>query len=160
VPLSPDLFSLQGLKNLGPTLQRWRTEWKERIDKNPAPDLRLPQGTMQPIGYIVLQHAIRLDRPVKAFQRWIERIPDTYHREVLQEPDSQDIGVLHDPSCLTLLKNYQSLMPMAQEAHKPMFHLKPADGAIGSHVMAVRNVYGDFKQLAQKIAEGSCLKWP
>ncbi len=67
VPLSPDLFSLQGLKNLGPTLQRWRKEWQERIDKNPAPDLRIPSGTVQPIGYIILQHAVRLDRPVKAF---------------------------------------------------------------------------------------------
>jgi hypothetical protein len=24
-------------------------------------------------------------------------------------------------------------MPMAREAHKPMFYLKPADGAIGAH---------------------------
>lgn len=26
VPLAPDLYSLQGLKNLGPTLRRWRSE--------------------------------------------------------------------------------------------------------------------------------------
>jgi hypothetical protein len=44
-------------------------------------------------------------------------------------------------------------MPLAQEAHKPMFHLKPADGAIGSHVQAVQSVYGDFQKLAHKIAE-------
>src|SRR5215813_4963837 len=31
VQLSPDLFSLQGLRNLGPTLRRWREEWKERL---------------------------------------------------------------------------------------------------------------------------------
>jgi chromosome partitioning protein len=153
VPLSPDLFSLQGLKNLGPTLQRWRKEWQERIDKNPAPDLHIPSGKMQPIGYIILQHAVRLDRPVKAFQRWIEHIPDTYHQEVLQEADSQDTDIKTDSNCLALIKNYQSLMPMAQEAHKPIFHLKPADGAIGSHIAAVQNVYWDFKHLAEKIAD-------
>ena len=27
IPLAPDLFSLQGLKNLGPTLREWRTIW-------------------------------------------------------------------------------------------------------------------------------------
>lgn len=27
VPLAPDLFSLQGLRNLGPTLRNWREEW-------------------------------------------------------------------------------------------------------------------------------------
>jgi hypothetical protein len=44
-------------------------------------------------------------------------------------------------------------MPLAQEAHKPMFHLKPADGAMGSHIQAVQSVYLDFKKLAHKIAE-------
>ncbi|QXE23747.1 hypothetical protein B6N60_02438 [Richelia sinica FACHB-800] len=34
-----------------------------------------------------------------------------------------------------------------------MFHLKPADGAIGAHTKIVRNVYDDFKKLAYKIAE-------
>jgi chromosome partitioning protein len=160
VPLSPDLFSLQGLKNLGPTLRRWRGEWRERLDKNPVMDLKLPQGHMQPVGYIVLQHAVRLDRPVKAFQRWIGRIPDTYHQEVLDEANSQNNDVKTDPSCLALLKNYQSLMPMAQEAHKPIFHLKPADGAIGAHSAAVQSVYGDFKKLAKKIAQPISLQLP
>lgn len=164
IPLSPDLFSLQGLKNLGPTLRRWRTEWQERLSKNPAgDDLPLPQGIMQPIGYVVLQHAVRLDRPVKAFQRWIERIPETYSQDVLRslEPRPTAVtAVTTDPHCLALLKNYQSLMPMAQEAHKPMFHLKPADGAIGAHTVAVRGVYRDFKQLAQAIAQPIQLHLP
>jgi chromosome partitioning protein len=33
-----------------------------------------------------------------------------------------------------------------------MFHLKPADGAIGSHLAAVQDAYKDFKLLAEKIA--------
>lgn len=158
VPLSPDLYSLQGLKNLGPTLIRWRGEWQERVARSPAVDLPLPPGQMQPIGYIVLQHAVRLDRPVKAFQRWIAKIPAIYHGEVLAEATAEKINpepiaIGQDPACLALLKNYQSLMPMAQEAHKPMFHLKPADGAIGAHVAAVKTAHQDFQRLAQRIAE-------
>jgi cellulose biosynthesis protein BcsQ len=152
VPLSPDLFSLQGLKNLGPTLRRWRTEWQERIPKNPASDLALPQGKMQPVGYVILQHGVRFDRPVKAFQRWIEKIPKIYNTEVLQKQDEIVLDPPRDPNRLALLKHYQSLMPMAQDAHKPIFHLKPADGAIGAHIYAVKDVYEDFKALAQKIA--------
>ena len=57
-----------------------------------------------------------------------------------------------DPYCLAMLKHYRSLMPLAMEAHKPMFHLKPADGAIGAHISAVRDCYDDFHILAQKIA--------
>jgi cellulose biosynthesis protein BcsQ len=152
VPLSPDLFSLQGLKNLGPTMRRWREEWQERIPKNPAPDLALPTGKMQPVGYVILQHGVRFDRPVKAFQRWVERIPHTYNTEVVQKQDEAISTPSSDPNRLALLKHYQSLMPMAQEAHKPIFHLKPADGAIGAHIYAVQDVYKDFKKLAQKIA--------
>jgi hypothetical protein len=44
-------------------------------------------------------------------------------------------------------------MPMAQESNKPIFQLKPADGAIGAHVKAVQKVYGDFKELALKIKQ-------
>lgn len=152
VPLSPDLFSLQGLKNLGPTVARWRKEWEARIEKNPANDLELPQGRMEAIGYIILQHGVRFDRPVKAFQRWIERIPIIYQDKVLQNPQTQVFDVASDPNRLALIKHYQSLRQMAQESHKPIFHLKPADGAIGAHLSAVRNVYFDFKELAEKIA--------
>ncbi|MDB9311802.1 AAA family ATPase [Spirulina sp. CS-785/01] len=153
VPLSPDLFSLQGLKNLGPTVNRWRREWEARIAKNPATDLQLPQGKMEAIGYIILQHGVRFDRPVKAFQRWIEQIPTIYQSQVLKHPQQVNkIDAAKDPNRLALIKHYQSLMPMAQESHKPIFHLKPADGAIGAHLSAVKNVYFDFKDLAEKIA--------
>jgi deoxyhypusine synthase len=107
---------------------------------------------MQPVGYIILQHGVRFDRPVKAFQRWIERIPHIYNTEVIQKQDEIGLTPSSDPNRLALLKHYQSLMPMAQESHKPIFHLKPADGAIGAHIYAVRDVYKDFKNLAEKIA--------
>jgi chromosome partitioning protein len=29
-PLAPDLFSIQGLRNLGPTLEGWRHSWQDR----------------------------------------------------------------------------------------------------------------------------------
>jgi cellulose biosynthesis protein BcsQ len=152
VPLSPDLFSLQGLRNLGPRLRQWRKEWKERLAKKPAtPQLKLPTGKMLPIGYIVLQHSVRLDRPVRAYDRWMARIPEVYYTAVMDESGKRTISIADDPGCLTLLKHYRSLMPLAQEAHKPMFHLKPADGAIGSHFQAVQSVYQDFKRLAQEI---------
>jgi len=159
VPLSPDLFSLQGLRNLGPTLRRWRIQWRERLEKNPAADLELPAGRMQPVGYIVLQHSVRLDRPVKAYERWIARIPEVYRHAVLDEAENKNISVTNDPHSLALLKHYTSLMPLAQEARKPMFHLKPADGAIGAHFQAVKSAYDDFAQLARSISERAGISW-
>ena len=50
VPLAPDLHSLQGLRNLGPALRRWRSEWAERRLRNPVADLAVPEGEMTPDG--------------------------------------------------------------------------------------------------------------
>ncbi len=151
LPLAPDLFSLQGLKNLGPTLREWRTVWAELLTKAPA-DLPMPRGAMQPVGYIVMQHGILDTRPVKAYKRWMDRIPLVYRDAVLDEPITSLPLVAQDPYCLSLLKHYRSLMPMAMEARKPIFFLKSADGAIGAHIEAVRNCYMDFQKLAGKIA--------
>jgi chromosome partitioning protein len=155
IPLAPDLFSLQGLRNLGPTLRRWRTEWEQRVEVNPEPDeLELPAGTMGPLGYVVLQHGVRLDRPVKAYARWIAQIPGTYREAVLDDHASQAPAVADDPECLAMLKHYHSLIPLGQESHKPIFALKPADGAIGAHQQAVSIAFEDFSNLAERIEQG------
>jgi chromosome partitioning protein len=154
VPLAPDLYSLQGLKNLGPTLRRWRGEWHERRERSPVEKLALPTGAMQAAGYVVMRHATRLDRPVKAYARWMARIPEAYRRAVLDDASPKgDVTIENDPHALANLKNFRSLMPLAQEARKPMFFLKPADGALGGHSAAVQDCYAAFEQLARRIAE-------
>lgn len=152
VPLAPDLYSLQGLRNLGPTLRRWRREWSERREHNPLTDLDLPGGGMQPIGYVVLQHAVRLNRRAIAYERWIDRIPRAYRESVVGDTEQRCPPMEEDPHCLAILRHVRSLMPLAQEARKPMFALKPADGAIGGHASAVRGCYRDFRALAREVA--------
>lgn len=150
-PLAPDLFSLQGLRNLGPRLTDWRKAWQERLAKNPEPSLQLPRGVIRPAGYVVLQHSIRLDRPVRAYEKWIKRIPSEYATSVLGEPEPGITNPANDPNCLKMLKHYRSLIPLAQEARKPIFHLKPADGAIGAHLQAVQSAREDFRDLSFNI---------
>jgi hypothetical protein len=98
----------------------------------------------------VQQHAVRLDRPVRAYEKWLSRIPQTYQESVRQIKPKQ-VPIDQDPDCLALLKHYRSLMPMAQEARKPMFHLKVADGAIGAHFKAAQSARRDFEALAREI---------
>ncbi|WP_419166526.1 ParA family protein [Candidatus Palauibacter sp.] len=83
VPLGADLFSRQGLRNLGPTLRRWRSEWGKRRQNRDSPEFDLPHGKMEPIGYVIQQHGVRLSRPVKAYDRWARRMPGEYARSVL-----------------------------------------------------------------------------
>ncbi len=151
VPMAADLFSLQGLKNLGNRLETWKTEWLDRYSRNRTPDLSLPNGLIKPLGYIVMQHGIKESRPVKSYLKWANRIPAVFDEYVLKRDVTLDKKVENDENCLALLKHYHSLIPMAMEVRKPIFLLKPADGAIGAHYQAVLRAYQDFKILSKKI---------
>jgi len=153
LPVASDLFSLQGIKNLGKTLIDWKAQWEKRKYEYKKQDLSaIPKGKMTPIGYLLTQYTSRDSRPVKSYIRWADRIPSIYLEFVLNKKGNNDtIKADEDPNCLALLKHYHSLAPMSMEAHKPIFLLKPADGAIGSHYQAAQRCYYDFNQLANKI---------
>lgn len=153
VPLGADLSSLQGLRNLGPTLGEWRSGWEKRRDHWQDADFELPRGGMLPIGYVVQQHSVRLHRPLKANDKWVSRMPQEYARNLLgAESGPFPATPREDPCCLATIKHFRSLVPLAQEARKPIFHLKPADGAIGSHAAAVIDARRDFRSLADELA--------
>lgn len=151
VPMAADLFSLQGLKNLGSRLEKWRKEWDKRKNENPDETLLLPSSQIKPLGYVVMQHGIKESRPVKSYLKWANRIPRVFRESVLNVDLDNDLTVEEDANCLSLLKHYHSLIPMAMEARKPIFLLKPAEGAIGAHLGAVKSAYADFKLLTEKI---------
>ncbi|KHD10359.1 chromosome partitioning protein [Candidatus Thiomargarita nelsonii] len=158
IPLGADFFSLQGLKNLGPTLRNWNNLWQKKLDNwantpEHYPNFQLPQGKMQSIGYLCQQYGIRLERPIKAYDKWVNRIPVVYREYVLNKPEDTDIKPADDPHCLATIKHYRSLIPMSQEHRTPIFKLTTADGAIGSHAVAVQGAKQDFMQLARVIAD-------
>lgn len=155
VPLGTDLSSLQGLRNLGPTLNRWREDWKRRRDNWKQPEFQLPDGEMRPVGYVVQQPGLRLSRPVKAYDKWFNRMPAEYARNLCGDnegpyPSTPAQDTKH---ALATVKHYRSLVPMAQEVRKPIFHLKTADGAIGGHAAAAIDARQDFRELAMKIVQ-------
>lgn len=97
-----------------------------RVLVEPTVGLSLVPGGLR-LSNVVLQHAVRLDRPVQAYARWMARIPSAYRQHVLQED------------------NAPPTLPA-------MFALKPADGALGGHTRAVADCYRDFRDLAREIA--------
>lgn len=149
IPLAADLFSLRGLSNLGPRLREWRDQWQKRVLPDAPGQIDLPRGVMDPIGYVVMQPAMRLNRPVRAYERWLRRIPIVYSYAVLAEGRTSPGDHSHE---IATLRNYQSLMPLAHDARKPMFDLRPSDGALGATADFVRRCYEDFEALALDVA--------
>jgi cellulose biosynthesis protein BcsQ len=159
IPLGADLFSLQGLKNLGPTLRSWREGWNKRLtnwevslSRKDYPEFILPGGNMQVLGYLCQQYGVRMDRPTLAYDKWVQKIPRTYREAVELDDITANVQQQNDHFCLGTIKHYRSLVPMAQEHRKPIFELSSADGAIGSHANAVVTARNDFKLLAEKLA--------
>ncbi|MFF0314275.1 ParA family protein [Micromonospora sp. NPDC005252] len=148
VPLAADLFSLRGLRNLGPTLRAWRRTWHYKVMPDLPSGIDAPAGLMHPLGYVIMQPTMRLDRPVRAYQRWLDRIPQVFASAVLDEPNAPPTG---RPSEIATLRNYQSLMPLAHDARKPMFDLRSADGALGSTQTLVQRCFQDFQSLSEKL---------
>lgn len=140
LPLGADLYSLQGLQIVGPLHAEWRKSCGE-----------VKPHQMQPLGYVLLERALQGNRPFKASPRWIERIPAIYHQKILGRPPGTPPPE-PDPHQLATFRYFPGLAFLAQEARKPMFLLKPADGAVGGLVEAVFDCYRDFKALALRIA--------
>ena len=154
MPVASDLFSLQGIKNLGTTLTLWKKQWQQRKELKPQNlKVSIPENNAKPVGYIVMQYTAKESRPVKSYLKWANRIPNTFDEFVLGKTNKNVKSVDMDTNSIALLKHFRSLAPMSMEAHKPIFLLKPGDGAIGAHVYAVQKSYDEFQKLAQKILE-------
>jgi cellulose biosynthesis protein BcsQ len=155
LPVAPDLFSLQGLRNVGPTLREWREDWQATLDvmRRRRPAEPILTHDFRPIGYIVQQHLVRADRPIKAYKKWVSRIPNDYHRYVLDEAEGFSDGYENDPARIFLFRHYASLVPLALDARKPMFDLKPVDGINGSLYKAVASCRKDVNALVTELAK-------
>lgn len=133
--VSPDPLSLRGLKALGESLKVWQ-------------DSEKPQDQ----GYVVLNRPVRIDQQSYFLETGLHAIPQTYRDAVLNQREDAKLTIREDPHCLGVLRETSGLLDMAREARKPVFLLKPADGAIGSLALAVQDAYRDFERLALRIA--------
>ncbi len=153
VPSTADLFSLKGLSNIGARIGSWSKEWKKRLAERQGDtsELALPNAEVYTLGYVLMQHGVTSNRPVKAYRKFADRIPQVFRESLKDEAYNSSTTINNDPYCLAQIKHYNSLMPMAMEARKPIFDLRPADGAIGAHLNAVKKVYDDFETLCRKL---------
>lgn len=163
VPLAADLFSLQGMKNIGPTLKEWRDEWLNvrRRHMKGRPQAQQPFRRFTPLGYVIQQHMVREGMPVAAWRRWADQIPAVFREEVLGEkPLKNQIDTDSDRNCLAQLRHFASLVPLAQVARKPMFDLKQADGISGGQARLVAECRQAFEALTRKILGGMGVTLP
>ncbi len=90
-------------------------------------------------------------------QTWCsESIPKVFREELLEQRDPLPVSVKaltveEDPYCLALIQHFASLVPIAQQARKPMFDLKQRDGIGGGQIQAVVRCRRVFEELVRKL---------
>jgi chromosome partitioning protein len=151
VPLSPGMLSLMALQSVGSALQRWREGWEERLAVGSnSSKVSIEPSAMNVLGYVLTNLSPFRNGLTRAQSEWASRVPEAFARHVMLDADFAAESN-SDPNRIGLIKNYPSLILLADDARKPMFKLTPADGAIGAHAAAVIKCYLDFKELTLDI---------
>ncbi|MDN3936635.1 AAA family ATPase [Arthrobacter sp. YD4] len=156
VPLAPDLFSLTALPSVGKSVHRWVEEWRTAKQSaartGVADDLPydLPAGTPSPLGYVSQQFASYRSAPAAAFQRWIDKIPQTYESGVVGPLRSAGVTIPAASARLGEVKNLSSLVPMAQQKNLAVFELTGSE-ARGSQYTRAQDTLKLFKDLSDRI---------
>jgi cellulose biosynthesis protein BcsQ len=151
VPLSPDLFSLMALPSVGNSIRDWSRQWDTARENVPAGlDFELPQAHPEPLGYVSQQFSVYGNRPATAFRTWLQRIEEAYENGVLAPLER---AAVDGGAELGSLKNFGSLVPLAQKANKALFELS-GNEARGAQFTRAQETEELFGGIAQRIIDG------
>src|SRR3989338_1580063 len=79
VPITPDSYSLQGVKNLGTIFESWKKNWKNTAQAaavaGKTPANQVLRGDALFIGYIINSFNVYAKRALRRQSDWLEKIP-------------------------------------------------------------------------------------
>lgn len=154
-PMSPDIFSLLALENIGISIAQWTEQFDTGIEKLKRVDPHAIDGLKENflikfIGYVTQQYTSKTvegqKMPVKAYETIIDHIPSSIQKNIIAPINGVDIALDYS---LGAIPTFNSVIPMSQSAHKPIFTLSSKDGVVGSHFSKVAS----FKQIMEEISQ-------
>lgn len=158
IPMSIDIFSIRASENIATWLADWKKKLLREIEDISDPDdleVASVEWKLKLLGYVAQQYNAKRDktgerRAVKAYDRLLRRIPEAIQQKIVH-------GLFNVPTTLDYelgtVPNLQSLVPMSQFQHKPIFELKSADGVVGSHFSKVEDARLLFRSLSNRLLE-------
>ena len=138
-PVEADLFSLYALQNIGQWMDGWINNYSTAINiqkennLDPIEDFILQELKIKTgyIGYTTKQYIARREngkvRKTQSYEKYMHLLPErakelTKNSSIKDKFPNMDIGIV---------PNMFSMIPRAQEAHKPIAELTTDDGLIG-----------------------------
>jgi len=159
--MSSDIFSLQAIENISVALGNWQkgivAGLKRHTEEHNEDFLVADQKVdwhLRFLGYITQQYTAKRVRgvrqPVKAYDRIIRKIPTTIQRRLIDEFTTDSPSISYD---LGQIPSLHSLIPLSQNAHRPIFSLTADDGIVGAHFAKVKDSRDIFEHVAKRFLE-------
>ncbi|WP_263078842.1 AAA family ATPase [Endozoicomonas sp. Mp262] len=154
VPMSPDLFSIRGTKNLGAKLATWRREW-DQCNSASTSNIDLPKGKPTFLGYVMQQHNARRNSEgmTRGWSIFGSRIEAAVRENIIDVlgPLNQVHNWGDDNWNIGKIPNLHSLVPYSLEAKKPVFDCRSRDGLNGAHITTAKKSSQHFDPIVQKM---------
>jgi len=127
VPLMPDAFSLQGVENLGITLEERK---KNRKNTGKALAWNIPNDQVLNwewlfIWYIVNSYNQYAERPIRTHNEWMERIPQAIKEYISERHCKNWLVEKSRKEALENIKDYWELSSDSHRTNKAIFNLIP-----------------------------------
>lgn len=159
MPTSSDIFCLRAVDNISKAIDQWVQTFKklqEKYQDNKGYLYQLDGKNVEVtplfLGYVNQQYTSRTRggkrQPVKAYDEIISQMPELVKEKMSKYyPDNIDIEHLK----IGEIPNFNSLLPMSQSAHKPVFQLSSSDGVLGAHFAKVDEYQEVMKNIVENI---------
>jgi cellulose biosynthesis protein BcsQ len=162
LPMSSDIFSLRGLQNIEVALRTWLKgverglqSFQEDQGYSFISDSAVGASDfgVNFLGYVTQQYTAKTvngkKQPVSAYEKIIKRIDPLVTKHLVQ-PLNQGRRMNYR---LGEIPYFQSLVPMAQTATRPIFDLRKADGVLGAHFDKVKQFSKVIHGIVDRIEE-------
>lgn len=155
-PMSPDIFSLLALENIGISITQWVAQFDSGTEKLKQNDPHAIDGLkdhfrIKFIGYVTQQYTSKTVEgqkvPVKAYESIIDNIPNAVLKNIVGPINGDKLTIEYS---LGAIQTFNSVIPMSQSAHKPIFALSTKDGVVGSHFSKVASFRDIMKSISEK----------
>lgn len=159
MPTSSDIFCLQAIDNISQAVEKWITsfnklqeKYREQKGNYYSLDGKKIDASPKFLGYVNQQYTSRtkkgVKQPVKAYDEIISQMPKLVTEKMDKYyPPEINVEILK----IGEIPNFNSLVPMSQTAHKPVFKLDSQDGVLGAHFAKVDEYQNVMKDIVNNI---------
>ena len=139
IPVAPDRFSVQAIGTVSSIVSRWMREHQDIFEDYVSIGLPVSLGKPYFLGAIVQSFKLYRGRAKKAYQLWIDKIPERIQQQLVPalaefDRDGESLARCggENQYLAAEIPDFGTLAPLAQRLGKAVFAIQQADTALAT----------------------------